>query len=156
VEAQFLASDLRDSTKHRTAIPTNFNQIANGRLKGPFLVQIMAITDIGHSAFSLQNTRQIRLERADMSALEVAAESDGEDEGPVPNYPRGMLRLELSDGSTVFPAIEYRKISELALGVTPLGCKVTNLNLFSTSAETLIALLAGSEEHTGSKRNRLP
>lgn len=123
---QLLASDLRDSTVPRTAIPVNFKEIGNTRLTGPFLVQIMALTDIGHSAFSLQNTRQIRIERADLSALAVDAED--EEEGPVPNYPRGMLRFELSDGSTVFPAIEYRKIPQIALGVTPLGCKVISLS----------------------------
>ena len=95
----------------------------NARLLGPFLVQIMALTDIGQSAFQLKNTRQIRQERADMSAL--ATENENEDEeGPVINYPRGMLRLELSDGATFLPAIEYRKLPQLALGVTKLGCKV--------------------------------
>src|ERR1700753_3227636 len=77
VELQLLASDLRDSTTPQTGLPQNFTQIENSRLKGPFLVQIMALTDIGHSAFSLQNTRQIRMERDDMNQLAVE-ESDGE------------------------------------------------------------------------------
>lgn len=87
----------------------------------------MALTDIGHSAFSLQNTRQTRIERADLDGLAVESDAEGEggeDEGPIPNYPRGMLRFELSDGATVIPAIEYRKIAQFQLGVTPLGCKV--------------------------------
>lgn len=133
VEIQYLASDIRDSTIARTGLPENIKEVANSRLKGPFLVQLMALTDIGHSAFSLQNTRQIRIEREDMSAL-AETEANGEDgeeedEGPVPNYPRGMLRFELNDGSTTFPAIEYRKIPQLQLGVTPLGCKVASFLL---------------------------
>jgi RecQ-mediated genome instability protein 1 len=126
VEAQLLASDLRDSTIPHTALPANVGQMENSRLPGPYLVQILALTDIGHSAFQLKNTRQIRQERADMSALAIENENqeEGEEEGPVPDYPRGMLRFELSDGSTLLPAIEYRKLPQLVLGVTPLGCKV--------------------------------
>ncbi len=94
----------------------------------PILVEITALTEIGQSAFNLLNTRQARLEREDLAGL-VEREreqngQDGEDEGPVPNYPRQMLKLEVSDGTVSLPAVEYRKIPELILGETQLGCKV--------------------------------
>jgi len=41
----------------------------------------------------------------------------------VPNYPRSMLKFELSDGAIRLNAIEYRKIPELDLENTPLGFK---------------------------------
>ena len=89
------------------------------------------MTDIGHSAFALQNVRQARIERADLAGLageEDENQDEGEETGSVPKYPRSMLRFQLSDGATVLEAIEYRKIPELELGVTPLGYKVRSLN----------------------------
>ena len=83
------------------------------------------MTEIGVSALSLNQTRQTRMER--MAAGE-GEEGDGdvdvEGEGPIPKYPRGMLRFELSDGATTLQAIEYRTLPELTLGVTQLGYKV--------------------------------
>lgn len=96
----------------------------------PLLVEIRAITEIAHSALTLLNTHQTRLDRADLGL----ARDDGnqqdphqqdEEEGPVPRFPRGMLRFELSDGHTRFRAIEYRSMPDLVLGETPLGYKVS-------------------------------
>lgn len=52
-----------------------------------------------------------------------AGPDDGEDY-TIPRYPRAMLRMVLSDGSRTLQAMEYRHITALQLGVTPLGCKV--------------------------------
>jgi RecQ-mediated genome instability protein 1 len=129
VNTQFLASDMRDSTVANTGLPMSFKNMGYGRVPGPVLVQIMSLTDIGQSAFTLKNVRQTRLEREDLAGLEEENGDDGdenedEDAGPVPKYPRGMLKLELTDGSMIIPAIEFRKIPQLQLGETPLGCKV--------------------------------
>ena len=86
------------------------------------------MTEIGHSAFSLQNVRQARIERADLAGLageEGEDQDGGEDAGSVPKYPRSMLRFQLSDGTRILEAIEYRKIPQFELGVTPLGCKAS-------------------------------
>lgn len=65
------------------------------------------------------------MDRSDLAGLAREGDEDAEeDEGPVPKYPRGMLRLELSDGFTTVEAVEYRSIPQLELGVTPLGYKV--------------------------------
>ncbi|KAA1467646.1 hypothetical protein DENSPDRAFT_856807 [Dentipellis sp. KUC8613] len=122
VEAQLLQSNLNDSMLHGTGLPLQISKERNFTLTGPVLVEITALTDIGHSAFSLQNVRQTRIDRADLAGL--AEEDGGEDDGPVPKYPRSMLRFEVSDGATTLPAIEYRKIPSLELGETPLGYKV--------------------------------
>lgn len=106
-----------------TGLPQNLADLGNTVLRGPILVQITAITEIGHSAFSLQNVRQARLERADMAGL--AGGDDDDEEGPIPRYPRSMLRFQLSDGSTILQAIEHRRLPELELGETPLGYKVS-------------------------------
>ncbi|KAJ3993174.1 hypothetical protein F5050DRAFT_763719 [Lentinula boryana] len=128
VEAQLLESDLRDSMVHGTGIPkdiANFNT-AHSKLTGPpILVQIEAMTDVGVSAYSLNKTRLIREERRDAGEeQEGEADDEVEGEGPIPNYTRSMLRLELSDGSTTLRAAEYRPIPELTLGGTPLGFKL--------------------------------
>jgi RecQ-mediated genome instability protein 1 len=124
VEIQLLESDLRDSMQHGTGLPSNIGNAKKGTLGGaPVLVQIMSITDIGQSAFSLQTVRQTRIDRADLAGL--AEQDGGEDDGPIPRFPRSMLRFELTDGKTTINAIEFRKIPELELGETPLGFKVS-------------------------------
>ncbi|KAF9073466.1 hypothetical protein BDP27DRAFT_1216074 [Rhodocollybia butyracea] len=129
VENQLLESDLRDSMLHGTGIPHDIadSNTAHCKLTGPpILVQIEAITDVGVSAYSLNKTRLIREERKN-AGEEQEGEADGEieGEGPIPNYSRSMLRLDISDGATRLRAAEYRPIPELTLGGTPLGYKVS-------------------------------
>lgn len=129
VELQLLQSDLRDSAVAGTGLPTTLGDIKHGRLGGaPVLVEIAAMTEIGSSAFQLQTVRQTRVDRADLAGLNADRGEDGqaeeEDEGPVPRYPRSMLRLELTDGTTMLKAVEYRRLPQLVLGETPLGYKV--------------------------------
>ena len=126
VEAQLLASDLRDSMIHGSGIPARIanNDTRHSTLTGPVLVQIESITDIGVSAYNLNKTRQLREERRAAGArIEGEVDSDVEEEGPIPEYTRSMLRFEISDGATTMRAMEYRKIPELKLGQTPLGYK---------------------------------
>lgn len=111
----------------RTGLPPNVCKLDNMTLRGPpILVQVVSITEIGSSAFNLQNIRQARIEQADLAGL---AEEEEDEEGPrIPRYPRGMLKLELNDGNTTMQAIEYRRLPGLELGVTPLGFKVKSLD----------------------------
>lgn len=54
-------------------------------------------------------------------------EQEGEEEiepGKLPEYPRSMLKMEVSDGRVIVKAIEYKRIPGLKLGDTKLGCKV--------------------------------
>ncbi|EEB92609.1 hypothetical protein MPER_08856, partial [Moniliophthora perniciosa FA553] len=130
IELQLLESDLRDSMLHGTGIPAQIADpdTARSTLSGPpILVQIESITEIGVSAYTLNKTREIREERLAAGAEEGQddgeADNDVQGAGPVPNYPRAMLRLEISDGARTLRAMEYRQIPELKLGATPLGYK---------------------------------
>ncbi|KAF7374800.1 DUF1767 domain-containing protein [Mycena sanguinolenta] len=128
VEAQLLQSDLCDSMSHGTGIPLPLLTAVSERLQGPVLVEIVALTEVGSSALALDQVRVARAERfaagAGLDEAENEADLEVDGEGPVPNYPRSMLRFELSDGASTLSAIEYRRLPELTLGVTPLGYKM--------------------------------
>lgn len=90
-------------------------------------VEIVSIMEIANSAFSLNQTRLAREERmkaGDVDDGEGEGDIEVEGEGPMPRYSRGMLKLQLTDGTTVLPAIEYRLLPNLSLENTPLGYKV--------------------------------
>ena len=85
--------------------------------------------DISTSAFELDQIRQARKERILAGVGDEEGKEDGDidvGEGPMPKYPRGKLRLQLSDGQTVLEAMEYRRINELKL-TTPSGYKVCHI-----------------------------
>jgi RecQ-mediated genome instability protein 1 len=128
VRDQLRGSHLEASTVSGTGLPAIAQQFS-GTLPfkdQPLLVEIIAMTEVGHSAFTLTNTRQTRIDREDLAgmALERGDDEAAEDEGPIPKYPRSMLRLEITDGTITMRAMEYRRLPELELGVTPLGYKV--------------------------------
>ncbi|KAH9068363.1 hypothetical protein EDB83DRAFT_2376063 [Lactarius deliciosus] len=130
VESQLLMSDLTDSMVSGSGLPHDLPGLRKGSLSGPpVLVQILALTDIGHSAFNLMNIRQAKVDRADLSGLARGENDEEADEGPVPNYPRSMLHFQLSDGTIRLNAIEYRKIPQLDLENTPLGYKMLLKNV---------------------------
>jgi RecQ-mediated genome instability protein 1 len=152
VESQLLMSDLTDSMVHRTGLPQNLAGLQKGSLSGPpILVQVMALTEIGHSAFSLMNVRQTKIDRADLSGLAERDNADAADEGPVPNYPRSMLQFELSDGTMTLNAIEYRNIPQLDLENTPLGLRYVT----PESVRRPIDTLDPAEERVHQTRHRL-
>lgn len=128
VEEQLLSSSLSDSMMHGTGLPINIpdTKIKESRISGSaVLVEIVSITDIGASAFSLNKVRLAREERLAAGESEEGegdVEVDGE--GPVPNYPRSMLSFEISDGAVTLKAMEYRSLPQMKLGATPLGYKV--------------------------------
>jgi len=133
VELQLLQSDLSDSMVDGTGLPENISQSdhpqANTRLAGPpILVEIAAMTEIGHSAYQLDQIRVVREDRMRLGQTDEDGEDEGdleiEGEGPMPKYPRGMLKFELFDGTTTLTAIEYKILPEIVLGKTPLGFKV--------------------------------
>ena len=132
VEEALLDSDLKDSMQQGTGFPEGIATANDLTVQGSsILVQIVDITEIGHSAFSLMNVRQTRLDQEDLAGLARQNEEENEnqnqadeDAGPIPKYPRSMLKLKLSDGTVTMPAIEFKRIPGLELGVTPLGCKV--------------------------------
>lgn len=128
IELQLLDSDLSISMLTGTGFPHDISTLNKVKFKGPpILVEVISVTEIGTSAFQLQNIRQTRLDREDLGGL-VGEALAAEDEGPLPKYPRTMLKLELSDGTMSTPAIEYRRLPELDLVTTPLGYKVNKVD----------------------------
>ncbi|QRV74885.1 recQ-mediated genome instability protein [Ceratobasidium sp. AG-Ba] len=87
VDEQFLQSSLTDSVLPNNGLPAPDSH--DIRIKNT-LCEVVAITEIGHSAFSLKN----------------------------------MTARTIRDGHKTMRAIEYRRIPELELGVTPLGLKI--------------------------------
>ena len=150
VEHQLLCSHLSDSMIQGTGLPPNVagtsdTTTTTTRLRGPpVLVEILSIMEIGHSAFALNNTRQARIDKADLTGLGAeGAAGDGEEK--IPKYPRSMLHFELSDGSLTFEAMEYRSIPQIQLGVTELGYKVRARRRrkggFCSASRVLVTLL---------------
>ena len=91
-----------------------------------------------------------------VAVAEPVEEDGGEDDGPIPRYPRSMLQFRISDGSTEIDAIEYRKIPELELGETPLGYKVWQTIMRVACVLTvLIISIATTERREGSTRHRI-
>lgn len=122
----FLGKDIADTS--RPTIPSNFGEedlftFPPGNLKngGGVVLQLMDALDITNSAHSLLNNlatvapvRQVYVQRSNDEI----------------HFPRGMLRLTLSDGVRMVRAIELTTISNLDLK-TPYGCKVLCI-LFSS------------------------
>ncbi|KAK0204845.1 hypothetical protein DFS33DRAFT_701265 [Desarmillaria ectypa] len=131
VEEQLLCSNLQDSMLQGTGLPPD---IANSETQhtvvaGPVLVEIVSITDIGVSAYNLNKIRITRDERIAAGEQEVGeGDVEVEGEGPIPAYTRSMLRMDISDGTTVLRSLEYRPLKDLTLGETPLGCKLLLTN----------------------------
>ncbi|KAG5646990.1 hypothetical protein DXG03_001714 [Asterophora parasitica] len=129
VKNQLLESNFTDSMLPGTGLPTHVAvPTTSMTLTGmQVLVEVASITEIANSAFNLDQTRQAREERlndGDVEDEEGEGDIDIAGEGPIPKYPRGMLKFHLTDGWTMLPAIEYRPLPQLSLENTPLGFKM--------------------------------
>ncbi|KAI0359863.1 DUF1767-domain-containing protein [Trametes cingulata] len=135
VEAQLLGSDLADSMLDGTGIPEDILVATDAFLEGPILVQVADIMEIGHSAYNLLQVYESREEWRKQEELRARRGEDadeGEERKPMPKYPRSMLQFQLSDGKSILPAIECKKMPEFELGETPLGYKVGSFPPLST------------------------
>ncbi|CAO3681448.1 unnamed protein product [Umbelopsis ramanniana] len=101
-------------------IPPNFGQLHDvlfpGSTKGTVL-QINSIMDIENSAQSLLNTIT-----ASTPVRQVYHQPPTIPNGPV-NFPRGTLKLEVTDGYKLITAIEFKRIPSLSMN-TYLGTKI--------------------------------
>ena len=125
---QYLFSDLAASTLDSRLIPPSAHKTS--LFRQATLLQIHSITEIGSSAFQLQTIVEQRRDILD-GATRIRRMDDEEveeeiEDGKLPNYPRGMLKLSVGDGRKVVDAIEYRRLDELKLGDTALGAKVSS------------------------------
>ena len=124
VNTQLLGSDFADSMVTGTGFPQNALKAAHAVLKGPLLVEVTEIMEIGHSAYSLLQVHESRLEYRKQAELREAS-GEAQEQKPMPKYPRSMLQFQLSDGAAVLPAIEFKPLPQFELGETPLGYKVS-------------------------------
>ncbi|EGG07716.1 uncharacterized protein MELLADRAFT_62483 [Melampsora larici-populina 98AG31] len=134
IETQLLLSDLSSSTSSiNSPLPLTIS-LTNSLPNLPkqiclsdrgILVQIQSITEIAHSALSLESTYLKRKNHAQGRDRVLDLDDDDTLDRKEPiRFPRAMLKFELSDGHTSVNAIEYRRIDGLELGETPLGCKL--------------------------------
>ncbi|KAG6821291.1 hypothetical protein H0H93_000151 [Arthromyces matolae] len=134
IEYQLLESSFNDSMLPGTGLPINIAHtdtkiILTGQ---EIHVEVIALTEIGHSAFSMDQTRLAREERRKEGNSDDNPDEEGDIDvagGPMPKYSRAMLHFQLTDGATTVPAIEYRPLPQLSLQDTPLGFKMLLKNV---------------------------
>ncbi|KAF6743022.1 hypothetical protein DFP72DRAFT_153622 [Ephemerocybe angulata] len=132
IRLQILKSHLSESLDPTDGLPKDIgHDNTNITLSGvPTLVEITSISEVGSSAFQLDQVRKAREDRIQAGGFDEYDEGDEdadlevEGEGPLPNYPRSMLAFVLSDGTTQFQAMEYKPLPQLSLVQTPLGFKL--------------------------------
>jgi RecQ-mediated genome instability protein 1 len=117
---------------HRIGSPT-----VHTTLEGHIVLELVHITDIGVSALSLERARQDRDQSIYLKLLASAQAGRTTTEkgwldlkNALPEYPRGVLKLILSDGHTELQAVEY-KCLPFKLGKSKIGLKVRHPILFS-------------------------
>ncbi|KAI8980179.1 DUF1767-domain-containing protein [Trametes punicea] len=124
VNEQLLQSDFTDSMLAGTGFPQDVFSPQDTVLEGPVLVEVTEMMEIGHSAYSLLHIYESRAEWRKQAELRAARGERDPGEKPMPKYPRSMLKFQLSDGASLLPAIEFKRLPDIELGETPLGCKV--------------------------------
>ncbi|GAA95325.1 uncharacterized protein L969DRAFT_15207 [Mixia osmundae IAM 14324] len=139
---QLIHSDLTASLSS-AALPSEAALASADRIataRGGILVQIVAMHDIAHPALTqLDILKQRRAERKAaergvaplrvIGGTEQPSEENAEvDQDPTPVFPRGMLKLTLSDGYNTAQAIEMNRIDALSMMATPLGAKLVLKN----------------------------
>ncbi|KAI0833478.1 hypothetical protein BC628DRAFT_25014 [Trametes gibbosa] len=130
VNSQLLGSNLADSMVAGTGFPQGILSARKAFLKGPILVELVGIMDIGQSGYSLLQTYEAREEYRKQADLRAArGEQNGEERKPMPRYARSTLQLLLSDGVSTLFANECKPLPELELGETPLGYKMVLKNV---------------------------
>jgi RecQ-mediated genome instability protein 1 len=131
LEKRVLHSRFSDIMQAGTGFPNRIGStMVHTIIEGPIVLELIHITDVGVSAFSLERTRQDRDQALYLQLLALArAGRTITKEGlldlkrALPEYPRGVLKLILSDGHTEIQAVEYKRLP-FKLGKTKIGLKV--------------------------------
>ena len=147
-------SDLADSTtQHDGLFPDNDGQssVLFQNDRHGVLVQVTEVLEIGRPALELLDIHKNRIEdkkvfkeqgiqvRRAIAHVEdptqngagggdfTQQQAQAEEAKPTVHrgFPRSMLRLKVSDGFTEYSAIECKRVPDLSLEDTPLGCKVS-------------------------------
>ncbi|TFK27540.1 hypothetical protein FA15DRAFT_701749 [Coprinopsis marcescibilis] len=132
-EERLLQAPLSETTMTGTGLPNTITfPTMYTTLKGPILLELVSITDVGISPFLLEEFR-LRRENEMLSHLKGAADSPTLDtsytslaaiRSKLTPYPRCVLKFLFTDGFKKVEAFEQEFLPHFALGLTPLGCKV--------------------------------
>ena len=131
VQKVLLCTSLSETAIPGTGLPERINQSkVNHLLKGPVVLELIHMTDIGISALTLERVRQDRERRMFLDKLEKTPSPEGQAlrelewlKPKLDKYPRRRLKLILSDGSLELQAIELETLP-FKLGETAMGVKV--------------------------------
>ncbi|KAJ3518699.1 hypothetical protein NMY22_g13548 [Coprinellus aureogranulatus] len=114
------------------------NRIAHPRfyniIRGPIVLELVHLTDVGVSALTLECARQDYTRRRFLGKIARAGSTEGQVLGDlgwqamVEEYPRRRLKLTLSDGYTELQALELERLP-FQLGVTSMGRKIRLRNV---------------------------
>jgi RecQ-mediated genome instability protein 1 len=130
VQQQLMLASLSDVALSG-ALPEDLSDVQSTQVasqKGGILVQLEGIFEIGHSTLSVSDAHKQRKEDAkmgvDRARIVGNIEDDAEENQGPAKFPRAMLMLQVGDGFRSMKAMEYKRIPELSMDDTPLGCKV--------------------------------
>ncbi|KAF5309695.1 hypothetical protein D9611_014705 [Ephemerocybe angulata] len=127
VRMQLLKSSLSESMDSTDGLPKGIGHLnSNLTLSGvPTLVEILSVSEVGSSAFQLDQVRKARGERLRAGGYDEHGEGNEEAnlEGEEAKE-EADLEMEGEDGTTQFQAMEYKTIPQLSLAHTPLGFKL--------------------------------
>lgn len=131
----FLDTDIVQSSI--PVIPPDFGQLHDvlfpASSKG-IVLQINDIIDIENSAQSLLNTIT-----ASNPVRQVYQQAPTESNAPV-NFPRGTLKLEVTDGYRQITALEVKRIASLSMNI-PIGAKVSQMCNSRKKLKSLLIIL---------------
>ncbi|SCV74416.1 BQ2448_8055 [Microbotryum intermedium] len=152
VEEQLLASDLATSTLAPSLdacalfLPPPNTHPQRSLFPHKKLVQIISVDEVAYPALGLLET--LKDQRARREAGEDLVQPDlggasndvtaDPDEAVARSWPRGLVKLGLSDGYTMVQAFEKTLVRGLGLGEVKLGCKLLLHNISYTSKLLLL------------------
>ncbi|TEB19143.1 hypothetical protein FA13DRAFT_1647364, partial [Coprinellus micaceus] len=131
LEGRILRSKFSDIMRAGTGLHHRIGSpMVHTIIEGPIVLELLHITDVGVSAFTLERVRQDRDQMLYLELLALARAGQAVTEerlldikSGLPEYPRGVLKLTLTDGHTEMQAVEYKRLP-FKLGKTMIGLKV--------------------------------
>lgn len=129
-------------------LPRIYGGMVYTEINGPVVLELVHLTEVGISAFELDEIREQR-DKASRAGLMSLAERGllptstniANVQATLPPYPRKCLKLILSDGTTELPALECEALP-LELGKTRMGLKVSR-HLYRVSGVVFVILCLG-------------
>ncbi|KAJ2911491.1 hypothetical protein MD484_g8924, partial [Candolleomyces efflorescens] len=140
LESMILCSKFSETMMAGSGLPPQISlPTMHTIIKGPIVLELIHMTDVGCSALALE---RVRIDRDQLLFLNLSAAvrdrrmpsaaETAKWERELPTFPRGSLKLWLTDGLTELEARELKPLP-MALGLTPMGIKVS-ISIITTFA----------------------